>query len=200
MRPGIPRRYRSLGPRVLDDLVAQVYAFKADRHTGPAGTGDQHVNLRLCFTAETAFQVVAIRRRLPFIAIRHQTSLPAARRQPRPAEQSAPDPVPGLEAAVDSVRRQVELRATLGATRTNGIAVLRTYPNSGQERTRGSALFQVEALVLLILIQVLAVIWPHFGQGCLRDRRLDGTWIRAASRCCAGGTARSGGHIRSATG
>ena len=51
-RPGTPRRYVSPGPRVRDDLVAQVDAFNANRH---AGNGDQHVDLRLRFTAETAF-------------------------------------------------------------------------------------------------------------------------------------------------
>ena len=98
-RSGTPRRYGSIGPRVLDDLVAQIYAFNADCHTGHAGTGDQHVNPRLCFAAETAFQAVAIHRRLRFIAIRHQISLPAARRQPRPAKQPAPHPVLGLPSA-----------------------------------------------------------------------------------------------------
>jgi hypothetical protein len=49
--------------------------------------------------------------------------------------------VPGLGQQLGSIRRQAELGATLGATQTNGIAVLRTYPNSGQERTLGSAQF-----------------------------------------------------------
>ena len=137
-RPGTPRRYVSPGPRVRDDLVAQVDAFNANRH---AGNGDQHVDLRLRFTAETAFQVVAIHRRFPSIAIWHHYQRTGGPQQPRPAEQPALDPVLGLGGSgPSSTRRQVELGATLGATRTNGIAVLRTYPNSGQERARGRAL------------------------------------------------------------
>ena len=95
-RPGTPRWYVSPGPRLRDDLIAQVDAFNANRH---AGNGDQHVDLRLRFTAETAFQVVAIHRRFPFIAIWHHYQPTGDSQQPCPAEQPAPDPVPGLGAA-----------------------------------------------------------------------------------------------------
>ncbi len=91
--PGTPRRYVSAGSRVRDDLVAQVDAFNANRH---AGNADQHVDLRLRFAAESAFRVVAIHRRFPFIAIWHHYQRTGGPQQLRPAVQPAPDPVAGL--------------------------------------------------------------------------------------------------------
>jgi hypothetical protein len=85
-RPGAPRRYVSPGPRVRDDLVAQVDAFNADRH---AGNGDQHVGLRLRLTAETACRVVAIHRRFPFIATWHYCQRTGGPQQPRPRNDRA---------------------------------------------------------------------------------------------------------------
>lgn len=62
-----PRRIESRGPRARNDLVAQVYALIANRHTG---TSDQQLDLLLPLIAEAAFQLV-IHDEFPFIAVGH---------------------------------------------------------------------------------------------------------------------------------
>lgn len=61
-----PPRYAARSPRVLNDLVAEVYTLIANR---PTGTGDQQLDLTPPLPAETAFQVVSIHRRFPFIPV-----------------------------------------------------------------------------------------------------------------------------------
>lgn len=66
-----PRRIESRGPRARNDLVAQVYALIANRHTG---TSDQQLDLLLPLIAEAAFQLV-IHDEFPFIAAVDTASL-----------------------------------------------------------------------------------------------------------------------------
>jgi hypothetical protein len=99
-------------------------------------TGNQLLDLILPLITEAAFQEVSIRWRLLLIVIGHHYQ-PSRKDNPDYAEKR---PAGDDEYQGDDAGRALWPGSTLGATRMNDLAVLRTQMNNGHERTRGHGL------------------------------------------------------------